>query len=155
MYPTNPAAIILPVVERVAPERLADVFWRAVALHPRIETDREDQIRTSYLGFECMLLARYDREVSAALFEPVDSYLRALAARTGPAIGFTPSLIVAEGCLDPRAAVATRRIADAAWSFPAIEPGSPGTAPTGRSPGRDSRKKMATALELIAGPAPT
>ncbi len=26
MYPTNPAAVILPVVERVAPERLAEVF---------------------------------------------------------------------------------------------------------------------------------
>ncbi len=26
MYPTNPAAVILPVVERAAPERLAEVF---------------------------------------------------------------------------------------------------------------------------------
>ena len=40
MHPTNPAAAILPVVERIAPDRLAEVFWRAVALHPRIETDR-------------------------------------------------------------------------------------------------------------------
>ena len=37
MYPTNPAAVILPVVERAAPDRLAEVFWRAVALHPRLE----------------------------------------------------------------------------------------------------------------------
>ena len=34
MYRTNPAALILPIVERIAPDRLADVFWRAVALHP-------------------------------------------------------------------------------------------------------------------------
>ena len=58
MYPTNPAAVILPVVERIAPDRLAEVFWRAVALHPRLEPDREDQLQSSYLGFECMLLAR-------------------------------------------------------------------------------------------------
>ena len=45
MYPTNPAAVILPIVERIAPERLAEVFWRAVALHPRIETDREDLLQ--------------------------------------------------------------------------------------------------------------
>ena len=37
LYSTNPAAMILPIVERIAPERLADVFWRAVALHSRIE----------------------------------------------------------------------------------------------------------------------
>ena len=28
MYPTNPAALILPVVERAVPDRLDDVFWR-------------------------------------------------------------------------------------------------------------------------------
>jgi len=106
MYPTNPAAVILPVVERIAPERLDEVFWRAVALHPRLETDREDLLRTSYIGYECMVLARYDREVAAALFEPADSYLRSLAARKGPRDEFTPSLILAKACLDPRAAVA-------------------------------------------------
>ena len=80
MPPTNPAAQILPIVERIAPERLAEVFWRAVALHPRIETDREDQLQTSYISYECMLLARYDRDVAAALFEPMDSYLQTPAA---------------------------------------------------------------------------
>ena len=81
MPPTNPAAQILPIVERVAPERLADVFWRAVALHPRIETDREDQLQSSYISYECTLLARYDRDVAAALFEPMDSYLKTPAVR--------------------------------------------------------------------------
>jgi len=106
MYPTNPAAVILPVVERIAPERLGEVFWRAVALHPRLETDREDLLQSSYIGFECMLLSHYDREVATALFEPMDSYLRSLAARKGPRNEFTTSLIVAKACLDPRAAVA-------------------------------------------------
>ncbi len=106
MYTTNPAVVILPVVERIAPERLAEVFWRAVALHSRVETDREDQVQSSNIGFECMLLARYDRQVAAALFEPIDSYLRSLAARKGPRDTFAASQVVAKGCIDPRAAVA-------------------------------------------------
>jgi RNA polymerase sigma factor (sigma-70 family) len=105
MYPTNPAATVLPVIERAFPERLAEFFWRAVALHPRIEPDPEEKIQTSYVGFECMVLAHYDREVAAALFAPVDSYLRALTTREGPRTAFYPSLIVAEACVDPRTAV--------------------------------------------------
>jgi hypothetical protein len=106
IYPNNPAAVILPVVERIAPERLDEVFWRAVALHPGIEAGREDQIWSSYIGFECTLLARYDRGVAAALFEPMDSYRRSLAARTGSRDEFTAGVITAKGCIDPRAAVA-------------------------------------------------
>ncbi len=106
MYPTNPAALILPIVERVAPDRLAEVFWRAVALHPRLEIDREFQLQTSCIGFECLLLSHYDRAVAAALFEPMDFYLNALATRKGPHIEFASSHIVAKACLDPRAAVA-------------------------------------------------
>ncbi len=106
MYPTNPAAVILPVVERAAPDRLAEVFWRAVALHPRLETDREDQLQTSYIGFECMLLSRYDRAVAAALFEPMDSYLKAVATRKARVTEFASSHIVAKACIDPPAAVA-------------------------------------------------
>jgi hypothetical protein len=105
MPPTNPAAFILPIVERIAPERLAEVFWRAVALHPRIETDREDLLQTSNIGFECMLLARYDRDVAAALFEPMDSLLQAPAARQAEH-AFINNAIRAKLCIDPRAAVA-------------------------------------------------
>jgi hypothetical protein len=105
MPPTNPAAQILPIVERIAPERLAEVFWREVALHPRIETDREDQFQTSYIGKECTLLARYDREVAAVLFEPLNSYLRSPAARHA-SLAFVNVAIMAKGCLDPHAAVA-------------------------------------------------
>jgi hypothetical protein len=106
IHPTNPAALILPIVERVAPERLDEFFWRAVALHPRIDIEREELIRSSYLGVECMLLARYDRDVAAILFEPMDSYLRSLAVRKMDGAAFTPSAIIGKACLDPRAAVA-------------------------------------------------
>ena len=47
---TNPAALILPIVERAAPERLAEVFWRAVALLTRINPERESQFQHSNLG---------------------------------------------------------------------------------------------------------
>ncbi len=33
----NPAASILPIVEKVAPERLEEVFWKAVALMPNYD----------------------------------------------------------------------------------------------------------------------
>ena len=38
MPPTNPAARFCRSSSAIAPERLAEVFWRAVALYPRIET---------------------------------------------------------------------------------------------------------------------
>ena len=48
----NPAASILPIVEKVAPERLEEVFWKAVALMPK--NDAQSGI----------FLARYDRQVA-------------------------------------------------------------------------------------------
>ncbi len=106
LYPSNPAAMILPVVERIAPERIAEVFWRAVALHRRIGSDRSEPLMRSNIGYECILLARYDRQVAAAVFEPANLYLRSLGALTTPANQFDPSLFMAMGCIDPRSAVA-------------------------------------------------
>ncbi len=105
MYPTNPAALILPVVERAAPNRLDDIFWRAVALHPRVEEYEEHDFQHSYIGFECILLSRYDRAVAAALFAPMDAYLHSLAARRERRNAFAYSHLVAKGCIDPRAAL--------------------------------------------------
>ena len=106
MYPTNPAAVILPVVERIAPDRLAEVFWRAVALHPRLETDREDQLQSSYIGIECMLLARL-RPRGGRRTLRADGFLpQRCCERKGRDPEFAPSLIVAKACIDPRAAVA-------------------------------------------------
>jgi hypothetical protein len=133
MPPTNPAALILPAVERIAPERLADVFWRAVALHPRIETDREDLLQTSYIGHECTLLARYDRNIAAVLFEPMGSYLQAPAARQA-SLAFVNTAIMAHGCIDPRAAVAL------------IESLTPLGALDGSNPARTARLSLAKML---------
>jgi hypothetical protein len=53
-----------------------------------------------------MLLARYDREVAAVLFLPMDAYLRSLIRQKGPHNQFSASVVVAKGCIDPVAAVA-------------------------------------------------
>ncbi len=105
IYPTNPAVLMLPVVETIAPDRLADVFWRAVALHPALEQEKKGQLQYSYIGTECILLARYDREVAAALFGPMDDYLRSLPTGDGPGNEFNILALLAKGCIEPRAAV--------------------------------------------------
>jgi hypothetical protein len=112
----------LPLVERIAPERLAEFFWRAVALHPQFDVNREDRLRNSYIGKVCMLLARYDRDVANVLFEPMDSYLRSLIPKTSESRGFTAIAIVAKACLDPRAAVALLDCLPAAQGLGQTEP---------------------------------
>ena len=104
IYPTNPAATILPIVERIAPDRLADVFWRAADLCTRLDIEHEDRFLRSAIGFECMLMARYDRPATAILFAPMDIYLRSIVAGSRRDAAFTPSLLLAKACLDPRAA---------------------------------------------------
>ncbi len=105
LYPTNPAVVVLPVVEQVAPERLGEFFWRAVALHERIDPNREDALQRSGIGYECMLLSRYNREVASAFFQPMDSFIQSVLAHKGQSDELTASVIVAKACLDPNAAV--------------------------------------------------
>ncbi len=103
IYPTNPAVVVLPIVEQVAPERLGEFFWRAVALHERVGPEREDELQKSGIGFECTLLAHYDRGVAAVLFEPMDSFIQSVMAQKGRSGEMTASVIVAKGCIDPKA----------------------------------------------------
>ncbi len=105
MYPTNPAVLLLPVVERTAPERLDDVFWRAVALHPRLQSKNQLELQTSYVGYECIVLARYDRAVTGVLFSQIDRYLHSLTAGSGPKNLFVSHHLTAKGCIEPRAAL--------------------------------------------------
>ncbi len=105
LYPTNPAVVVLPVVEQVAPDRLGEFFWRAVALHERIDPNREDALQRSGIGYECMLLSRYNREVASAFFQPMDSFIQSVLAQKGQSDELTASVIVAKACLDPNAAV--------------------------------------------------
>ena len=83
LYTANPAVVIPPVVERITPARLDEVFWRAVALHIRIKADQEDQLadRISALSACCSrdMTARW-RACYSSRSIPT---LRSLAARTG------------------------------------------------------------------------
>ena len=97
--------MILPVVEQVAPERLAEFFWRAVALHERIDGEKEDALQRSGIGVECILLSRYDRQVAALLFEPMNAFIKSVLAQKIAGNELTSSVIVAKACLDPKAAV--------------------------------------------------
>ncbi len=113
IYPSNPAAVILPVVEQVAPERLAEFFWRAVALHDRVDVDNEDMLQSSGIGFECMLLSHYDRPTAAVLFEPMDAFIKTVLAQKDRSNELTSSVIVAKACLDPKAGVELLKSLDA------------------------------------------
>lgn len=93
--------VLLPLVEQIDPALVPEVFWRAVATRPPIGNPRSRRDRL--LVELVMLLGWYDRDVAAALFEPI----RVAMERTddldlaGRAIEFQGWSI-----LDPRAAVA-------------------------------------------------
>ena len=105
LYPTNPAAVILPLVEQVAPERLGEFFWRAVALHDRVDVEQEDALQRSGIGVECILLSHYNRQVAALLFEPMNAFIASVLSQKPQANELTSSVILAKACLDPKAAV--------------------------------------------------
>jgi hypothetical protein len=99
----NPAASILPLVERIAPERVAEVFWRGVALTAPGDDPRSDFGRDDPLPAEALLLSRYDRDVATTLFEPVAAFVRSRPLRDGNDI--IPVVILAITVIDPKTAV--------------------------------------------------
>ncbi len=103
LYGPNPAASILPLVEQIAPERVAEFFWRAVALHSPLDDPRTDFGRDEPLAAEALLLSRYDRDVAEVLFEPVAAFVRSRSLRDGNDI--IPVVIQSFAVIDPRTAV--------------------------------------------------
>ena len=99
----NPAASIMPMVEHIAPDRVAEDFWRAVALCSPGDDPRTDFGRDCALPAEALLLSRYDRDAAAMLFEPVAAFVRSRSLRDDNDI--IPVVLVALACLDPRTAV--------------------------------------------------
>jgi hypothetical protein len=92
----NPAALILPVVERVAPERLEEVFWRALALMPNDDWAQKRGIADVRVAEAAVVLARYDRQVADVFVTQAFSS----AFSTYP-----PVLIRAKAGVDPHGAV--------------------------------------------------
>ncbi len=103
-FDANPAVSILPLVEQIAPERVAEVFWRGVALHAPGDDPRSDFGADYPLISEVMLFSRYDREVASTLFEPIAAYVRGRPLRGGQDI--IVGVLHGLACLDPRNAIA-------------------------------------------------
>jgi hypothetical protein len=121
-YQASPAVSILPLVERIAPDRVEEVFWRAVAQQSPGDDPRDDLGSNSseILIAQALLLSRYDRAVAATLFEPVAEYVRNLPLRAGNDL--SPSTILAMASLDPRAAVELVEKLPKARSLSIIDP---------------------------------
>ena len=93
-------AAALALVERVDPELVPEVFWRAIAARPWIGDPRKER---GYPSLRMVpFLARYDREVAAALFRPA----RAELERIDDPGTSHQSEFIAWSLIDPRAAAA-------------------------------------------------
>ncbi len=119
-FDANPAVSILPIVERIAPDRVAEVFWLGVALHAPGEDPRNDFGWGHPLISESMLSSRYDRDVAATLFEPIAAYVRSRALREDEDI--IVGILHALACLDPKNAVAVVERMPAARTLSIAEP---------------------------------
>jgi hypothetical protein len=94
-------AYILPVVERIDPALVAEFFWREVAYRQAYDNPRTTSLYSPIDAIR--LLAWYDREVAAALFEPT----RERIERTQPPeLATWRSQFLVWSHFDPRAAAA-------------------------------------------------
>lgn len=100
MVAENPAASILPIVENVAPERLEEVFWRAVALIRKNEITRQRGMVDFRVISSAIFLARYDRQVADVFVTD------AMSAQSRSRIFYSPQFIRAKATVDPQAAAA-------------------------------------------------
>ena len=103
----SPAArsrdVLLPLVEQIDPALVPEYFWRIVATRPAVgNPSRVDEGSSAWLS---LLLAWYDRDVAAAVFEPVRAGLERADDRE---LASASSAIAsrARSIFDPRAAVA-------------------------------------------------
>ncbi len=116
---TNPAASILPIVEKVAPEHLEEVFWKAVALMPKSDTARQHALPDNRVAAAAVFLARYDRR-AADLF--LTQAKASLQRGTTDFRRFAGSILRIEVSADPRAAVATFESLSGAGDKPYLMP---------------------------------
>ena len=100
----NPAASILPIVERIMPEHLDEVFWKAVALMPKNDTARARGVVDPPIAYLAVFLARYDRQVADLLVSEATA-----SASRGPVANVWTAwtTIRARATYDPRVALAT------------------------------------------------
>ena len=98
----NPAAAILPIVEKVAPERVEEVFWKAVSLLPRADAAGRRGVVFVNRADPAVILARYDRQVA-------DVFLTQAVPASPDGTQSDPrdvvDVIETKAVIDPRAAV--------------------------------------------------
>jgi len=97
----EPREIVLPLVEQVDPALVPEYFWRVVATRPPIGNPRAvSEFPSPPL---IALLAWYDHEVAAALFEPVQDWIEHADDQE---LDRRVAVFQAWSIFDPRAAVA-------------------------------------------------
>ncbi|QEH35013.1 hypothetical protein OJF2_35580 [Aquisphaera giovannonii] len=95
------SAAFMPLAESIDPALVPEFFWRAVADLAPSDDPSQEYGRGDVLG-EALLLARYDRRISAALYEPAH---RASAAKGASSGQMTPSEVTLLGAIDPLRAI--------------------------------------------------
>ncbi len=103
----NVAAGLLPIVEQIEPERLAEYLGRTLALRPasRNQTDPSEVTTAWRKAVLVMMVARYDRRLAARLLEPD---LREIGTRSirASATDYTiTNVLLALTLIDPQQAV--------------------------------------------------
>jgi len=93
--------VLLPMVEQIDPTLVPEYFWRIVATRPSLGNPRLSSERSS--SPLVVLLAWYDRDVAAALFEPIRVQMERTDDRELADWGLE---FLGWSVFDPRAAVA-------------------------------------------------
>jgi hypothetical protein len=66
------AAALLPIAERINPERVDEYLWRAMAMRLPVLWDTQPANRAAYVDVQlAIMLARYDRALARSLIEPL------------------------------------------------------------------------------------
>ena len=87
---------LLPLVEQIDPSLVPEVFWRAVAARP---ADRQSPLAQRCIAQRTgrLFWAWYDREVAAAVFEPVRALMEQTDDRELASAGGSVSELAAFG----------------------------------------------------------
>ncbi len=97
--------VLLPLVEQIDPALVPELFWRVVATRPSIGNPRDvpGDIAKHWSSRLVAVLGWYDRDVAAALFEPIRVQLE---HTDDLALARSREEFLAWSIFDPRAAVA-------------------------------------------------
>ncbi len=101
------AAGLLPIVEQVQPERLAEYLGRTLTLRPATgdQTDPGEVAAVRSKAVLAMIVARYDRQLAARLLQPELGEIGTHSIRFGMSDFATTNVLSALALIDPQQAV--------------------------------------------------